>query len=319
MRTGGRAAARGGPTLVLALALAFAGCATHGPSPRRPCPSGPIRPSSWPGGGPRSGRASRACGGRSTSRSRPAGAAERVAGAPPHGARPRSASRWRRRSGCPRWWRPPGPMTSRSSACSSARPRPRGRRRRPSSGGSASRWRPTTLIRLLVGNVPPPADPRAVVVEDAPSPHLVWTRGRDAAPGLGDRGGAPGAAPARERPGAAAASPRTSSGAARAGSSACASRRPERGAELTVRYLSAEYVENPPEAFRLVLPAGRPCPAPRLTGTLRRVSVFCALQRSGERSGRGPRSTWGWRCSGGEPMATTSSARSCGPSIWRTG
>jgi hypothetical protein len=33
---------------------------------------------------------------------------------------------------------------------------------------------------------------------------------------------------------------------------------PDRGAELTVRYLSAEYVESPPEAFRLALPPDIP-------------------------------------------------------------
>lgn len=117
---------------------------------------------------------------------------------------------------------------------------------------------PTTLIRLLVGNVPPPADPRAIVVEDAPSPHLTWTEdgvrhrvwvtaeGRparlllDAPEGGGSRLTAdyewsgPG------------------------GLVAVRLEAPERGAELTVRYLSAEYVENPPEAFRLVLPPDIP-------------------------------------------------------------
>ena len=34
---------------------------------------------------------------------------------------------------------------------------------------------PVTLIRLLVGNVPPPADPHAIAVERTPSPHLTWT------------------------------------------------------------------------------------------------------------------------------------------------
>jgi hypothetical protein len=33
---------------------------------------------------------------------------------------------------------------------------------------------------------------------------------------------------------------------------------PERGAALTVRYISAEYVQNPPDAFRLILPPDVP-------------------------------------------------------------
>jgi hypothetical protein len=33
---------------------------------------------------------------------------------------------------------------------------------------------------------------------------------------------------------------------------------PERGAELTVRYVSAENVQNPPEVFRLTLPPDIP-------------------------------------------------------------
>jgi hypothetical protein len=33
---------------------------------------------------------------------------------------------------------------------------------------------------------------------------------------------------------------------------------PAKGAELTVRYLSVEYLESPPEAFRLTLPPDIP-------------------------------------------------------------
>jgi hypothetical protein len=33
---------------------------------------------------------------------------------------------------------------------------------------------------------------------------------------------------------------------------------PERGTELEVRYLTAEEAQNPPEAFRLTIPAGVP-------------------------------------------------------------
>jgi hypothetical protein len=117
---------------------------------------------------------------------------------------------------------------------------------------------PTALIRLLVGNVPPPADPRAVVVEDTPSPHLAWTEdgmrhrvwvtteGRPARLLLAptDSGGNP--LPADYEWGAA------------GGLVSVRLAAPERGAEVTVRYLSAEYAENPPEAFHLVIPPDIP-------------------------------------------------------------
>jgi hypothetical protein len=117
---------------------------------------------------------------------------------------------------------------------------------------------PTTLIRLLVGNVPPPADPHAAVVADAPSPHLVWTEdgvrhrvwvtseGRPARLLLDSPdGGGPHLTADFEWSGP-------------GGLVVVRIEAPERGAELTVRYLSAEYVENPPEAFRLVLPPDIP-------------------------------------------------------------
>jgi len=117
---------------------------------------------------------------------------------------------------------------------------------------------PVTLIRLLVGNVPTPADPQAAVVESAPTPHLTWVEngvrhrvwvtaeGRPArlllerAAGEGDRlatdfewitGG---------------------------GIAAVRVEAPAKGSALTVRYLSIEYRENPPEAFHLTLPADIP-------------------------------------------------------------
>jgi hypothetical protein len=117
---------------------------------------------------------------------------------------------------------------------------------------------PTTLIRLLVGNVPPPADPRSVAVESAPSPHLTWTEdgvrhrvwvtpeGRPARLLLGAAGG--GRNPL--------AADFEWSGAG--GLVAIRLEAPDQGAELTVRFLSAEYVESPPEAFRLVLPPDVP-------------------------------------------------------------
>jgi hypothetical protein len=116
---------------------------------------------------------------------------------------------------------------------------------------------PSTLIRLLVGNVPPPADPQAITVESTPTPHLAWTEhgirhqvwitaeGRPArlllaVPGGGDRLSAD-----FEWSGA-------------GGLLAVLLMAPDRGAELKVRYLSAEYIENPPDAFRLTIPAGVP-------------------------------------------------------------
>jgi len=112
---------------------------------------------------------------------------------------------------------------------------------------------PVTLIRLLVGNVPPPTDPHAIAVENAPSPHLTWTEsgvrhqvwvteeGRptrlllDSATANADR---------------LVADYEWSTG----GLVAVRLEAPEQGAELTVRYLSAEYVEPSPDAFRLTLP-----------------------------------------------------------------
>ena len=117
---------------------------------------------------------------------------------------------------------------------------------------------PSTLIRLLIGNVPSPADSHAVAVEDTPNPHLTWTEdgvrhqvwvtseGRpvrlllDAAGGGGNR-----LAADFEWSGA-------------GGLVAVRLEAPDRGAEVTVRYLSAEFVESPPEAFRLVLPPDIP-------------------------------------------------------------
>jgi hypothetical protein len=108
-----------------------------------------------------------------------------------------------------------------------------------------------------VGNVPPPADPQAITVESTPTPHLAWTehgirhqvwitaegrpaRLRLAVPGGGDRLSAD-----FEWSGA-------------GGLLAVLLMAPDRGAELKVRYLSAEYIENPPDAFRLTIPAGVP-------------------------------------------------------------
>ena len=117
---------------------------------------------------------------------------------------------------------------------------------------------PTTLIRLLVGNVPPPADPGTITVGSTPSPHLTWTEdgvrhrvwvtaeGRPTRLLLDRAGGAADHLVADfEWSGA-------------GGLVAVRLEAPDRGAELTVRYLSAEYVQSPPEAFRLVLPPDVP-------------------------------------------------------------
>jgi hypothetical protein len=131
------------------------------------------------------------------------------------------------------------------------------------SANAVERWLgvalpPTALIRLLVGNVPPPADPRSVAVESAPSPHLTWTedgvrhRVWVTAEGRPARLLLDAAAGARDR----LAADFEWSGAG--GLVAIRLEAPDRGVELTVRFLSAEYVESPPEAFRLVLPPDVP-------------------------------------------------------------
>jgi hypothetical protein len=110
-----------------------------------------------------------------------------------------------------------------------------------------------TLIRLLVGNVPPPPDPGAVRLERAPTPHLVWVRdgvrhqvwvsaaGHPARLVL-DRASQDVLTAEYER----------SATGDLAGLRLAA---PARAAELTLRYLSAELATLPPDAFDLRLPA----------------------------------------------------------------
>jgi hypothetical protein len=115
---------------------------------------------------------------------------------------------------------------------------------------------PQTLIRLLVGNVPPPPDPHAVVVATEPTPHLTWTEdnvrhrvwvtadGRPARLLLAATGGDRLTADFEWSVGGGLVGLRVEA--------------PERGTELEVRYLSAEYGQNPPDAFRLTVPPGVP-------------------------------------------------------------
>ena len=113
---------------------------------------------------------------------------------------------------------------------------------------------PVTLIRLLVGNVPPPADPRTIAIESAPSPHLTWSEdgvrhqvwvteeGRPTRLLLDTTAGGTDRLVAEYEWSVA------------GGLAAVRLEAPERNAELTVRYLSAEYVTPSPDAFRLTLP-----------------------------------------------------------------
>jgi hypothetical protein len=133
--------------------------------------------------------------------------------------------------------------------------------RAQSSPAAVARWlgvplAPETLLRLLVGNVPTPADPGAIAVENAPSPHLTWTEnGAQYRVWVTSDG-----RPARLDLQAASGDRLTAEFTWVAGDGLGAIRveAPERGTALTVRYMSAEYVQNPPEAFRLVLPSDVP-------------------------------------------------------------
>jgi hypothetical protein len=115
---------------------------------------------------------------------------------------------------------------------------------------------PVTLIRLLVGNVSPPADPNAIVVDSMPTPHLTW-----AAEGVRHRVWVSGnGRPSRLLLDAAGADRLVAEfeWSVTGGLAALRVEAPERGTELTVRYLSAEYAVSPPDAFRIILPADVP-------------------------------------------------------------
>jgi hypothetical protein len=115
---------------------------------------------------------------------------------------------------------------------------------------------PTTLIRLLVGNVPTPADPGAITTESAPTAHLAWSADSARYRVWVTPDGRPAHLEIEGSGGERLAADFTWSGSGELGEVRLAA--PDRDALLTVRYLSAEYVETPPEAFRLVLPADVP-------------------------------------------------------------
>jgi hypothetical protein len=115
---------------------------------------------------------------------------------------------------------------------------------------------PQTLIRLLVGNVPTPKDPSAITTESAPTPHLAWSEdgaryrlwvtvdGRPARLLVQASGGERLTADFIWSPGGGLGEVRVEA--------------PEREGLLMVRYISAEHVQAPAEAFRLNLPPGVP-------------------------------------------------------------
>ena len=117
---------------------------------------------------------------------------------------------------------------------------------------------PLTLIRLLVGSVPTPADPQTVAVESAPSPHLTWVES-----GVRHRvwvtaEGRPARLLLERAAGDADQLAADFEWSVGGGIAAVRVEAPAKGSELTVRYLSIEYRENPPEAFRLTLPSDIP-------------------------------------------------------------
>lgn len=133
--------------------------------------------------------------------------------------------------------------------------------RGPPSPAAVARWlgvplAPETLIRLLVGNVPTPADPGAITVDNTPSPHLTWTEaGARYRVWVASDG-----RPARLLLQAAGGERLTAEFAWIAGGGLGEIRvhAPERRSQLTVRYISADHVQNPPEAFHLILPPDVP-------------------------------------------------------------
>jgi hypothetical protein len=115
---------------------------------------------------------------------------------------------------------------------------------------------PGVLIRLLAGSVPLPPDPSSITLAETPEPHLAWVvdgiryRVWPTAEGR----------PGRVALGVGTADRLTAELDWSLGGALAALRveAPERGAELVLRYLSAEPTVPPPDAFRLTLPADIP-------------------------------------------------------------
>jgi hypothetical protein len=118
------------------------------------------------------------------------------------------------------------------------------------------RLAPETLIHLLVGQVPPPPDPALVTVGGGPTSHLTWTRdGVRHRVWVSAQGQATRLVLDGPGEGELVAEYERQPTGDLAGLSIAA---PGKHTELTVRYLSAELVALPPEAFHVALPAGVP-------------------------------------------------------------
>lgn len=110
---------------------------------------------------------------------------------------------------------------------------------------------PDLLIGLLAGRVPLPPDPTVVRVETASRPHLAFERGAARYRVWVTPQGRPGQLLVEDGERLTVDFEWTVSGDLQS----VRAQVPARGAELTVRYISAEYVSPPPEAFELLLPA----------------------------------------------------------------
>lgn len=115
---------------------------------------------------------------------------------------------------------------------------------------------PVTLLRLLVGHVPLPPDPTTIAVAETPTPYLAWD-----VDGIHYRvWPTPEGRPGRVTLDTGAAAQLTADFEWSVSGTLVSVRleAPARGAELALRYVSAEYAAHPPEAFRLTLPPDVP-------------------------------------------------------------
>ena len=110
---------------------------------------------------------------------------------------------------------------------------------------------PDLLLGLLAGQVPLPSDPTGVRVETASSPHLAFERGAARHRVWVTPQGRPGQLVVEDGERLTV----TFEWAVSGDLQSVRAEVPGRDAELTVRYISAEYVSPPPEAFELLLPA----------------------------------------------------------------